>query len=147
MAPLAQATEGMVSLSGRIFQPDGSTPYAQATVRVTNQETGQVFTSGPTDTAGRYSFEELPAGTYTFEVEVEEGIYVLDRAVRIGDNESASISFTVKPEPPAPDEKAPMGKKKKRGILIAIITSGAVLLALALDDDDDDDDGVSPFVP
>lgn len=146
IAPMAQSGSETVSLSGRIFQPDGSTPFNQAVVRVTNTETGREYTSAPTDSAGRYAFAGLPAGTYTFEVEVEEGIYVLDRAVQIGENESASISFTVKPEPQEGAGAAGMSGKKK-GALIAIIAGGAILLGVLLSQDDDEKDGASPFTP
>ena len=144
IGPVAQAAES-VTLSGRIFQADGTTPLHNALVRVTDQDTGQVHVSAATDAAGKYEFKDLPPGNYTFEVEISDGIYQLDRSVRLGDSDTASISFTVKPQPDIPTGKQTgdgMSGKKKGG-LIAIIGGGAVLLVVALDDDDD----ASPFTP
>ena len=93
----AWAQASSVALSGRIFQADGATPYANVTVRVMDQTTGEAVASTTTGTDGSYSFDTLDPGTYTFEVEVPDGIYQLDRAVQIGADEAASISFTIKP--------------------------------------------------
>lgn len=145
--PVVAETPADVALSGRIFQPDGTTPYQGATVRVVHQETGEVFTSLSTDANGEYWFESLDPGTYSFEVRVEEGVYQLNRAVRIGEQQTASISFTVKPEavpgaPPADGEK-----KKKRGALIAIVGAGVILTGILILDDDDNDPVSTPSVP
>lgn len=155
VSPMAMAQDAateLVSLSGRIFQADGSTPYAQVTVRVMDQATGEEVGSTTTATDGSYSFETLNPGTYTFEVEVPDGVYQLDRAIEIGAGEKASISFTVKPTGAAgavPPDAAQQGmSKKKKGTLIAIISAGAVLAAwLLLDDDDDPTNEASPALP
>lgn len=149
VGPVAQAAAESVTLSGRIFQADGTTPLHGAMVRVTDQDTGQVHVSAATDAAGKYEFTDLPPGNYTFEVEVSDGIFQLDRSVRLGDSDTASISFTVKPQPDiATGKKSGNGmSKKKKGGLIAIIAGGAVLLVVILDDDDDDNNNASPFTP
>lgn len=153
-APLAQTPAEDVSLSGRIFQADGSTPYANVTIRILDKETGQEVATTTTDNDGSYAFEGLAPGDYTFEVEVADGIYQLDRAVSLGSAESASISFTVKPTPGAgggvPPAAAEEGmSKKKKGGLIAIIVSGALFLAWGISElsEDDDRGGASPFTP
>ena len=144
-APIVRAGAEPVSLGGRIFLPDGTTALQGATVVVRNQETAQVYASRPTDAAGRYKFDDLPPGTYTFRVETDAGVFTLDRAVQLGGSDTASVSFTIKPEPDIPARAANKGmSKKKKGTLIAIIGGGAILLAVALDDDDDD---ASPFIP
>ncbi|MFQ5669650.1 MAG: carboxypeptidase-like regulatory domain-containing protein [Acidobacteriota bacterium] len=145
-ALLAQEATSPVALNGRIFQPDGATPYPNVVVRVINQETGQEFTSAPTDAGGHYAFQELPPGAYRFEVEVDNGIYQLDRTVRISEGEVATISFNVKPDEGEKKGGAPLPHGKKRaGIIIPIAVGGAVLLAVALNDDDNDE--ASPFTP
>ncbi len=150
VAGLAVAAE-QVSLSGRIFQPDGATPYANAIVRIINQETGEALVSAPTDAAGRYEFKDLPPGTYSFEVEVPEGIYRLDRQVALGENDTASISFTVKPEEDdhgeaAPAHSGPGMSPRRKGTLIALIGGGAALL-VGLSTNDSDGGEASPFTP
>lgn len=146
--PLTLAGADQVTLSGRIFQADGTTALQSATVRITNKTTGEVLVSAPTDVGGRYEFTDVPAGTYTFEVEVPDGIYQLDRSVRLGDSETASISFTVKPQPDAPPSSTPGTKmsKKKKGGLIAIIVGGAGLIAAAASNNDSNNNA-SPSVP
>jgi hypothetical protein len=141
-----------VALSGRIFQADGATPYANVTVRVMDQETGQAIASTATGTDGSYAFESLDPGTYTFEVEVPDGIYQLDRAVQIGMDEQASISFTIKPAAGAGAVPPPGGtgdstgmSKKKKGWLIGAIAFGAVAVGVLLSNDDSNE--ASPFTP
>jgi hypothetical protein len=154
-APVAWAQAENVALSGRIFQADGATPYANVTVRVMDQETGEAVASTNTGTDGSYSFDTLDPGTYTFEVEVPDGIYQLDRAVQIGMDEQASISFTIKPAagggavpPPGAgaDGGSGMGKKKK-GWLIGAIAFGAVAVGVLLSQDDNSNNEASPFTP
>ena len=142
-APVAAAAAESVTLTGRIFQADGTTPLQGAFVRVINQETGEVSVSKRTDAAGKYKFKDLSPGIYTFEVQVTDGTYQLDRSVRLGDSETASISFTVKPEPDIPAAKKEGMSKKKKGTLIAIISSGAVFLGTAASNRGD----ASPFTP
>jgi hypothetical protein len=150
-APTLPAAAERVSLSGRIFQPDGATPYANAIVRVIHQETGATLSSVPTDVAGRYEFKDLPAGTYSFEVEVPEGIYRLDRSVALGENDTASVSFTVRPEhddregAPAPAGEGMSARRK--GILIATIGGGAALLLILANDSGSGGGEASPFTP
>lgn len=153
ISPIAFAQAGSVGLTGRIFQANGSTPFANVTVRVMDKETGAEVASTTTGTDGSYSFDSLEPGTYTFEVEVPDGVFQLDRAIQLGADETASISFTVKPTGAAGASTASQAagqgmSKKKKGILIAIIAAGAIALAFALDDDDDDDNNEgSPFTP
>ena len=145
LGPVAQAAAESVTLSGRIFQADGATPLHAALVRVTNKDTGQVYVSAATDASGKYEFTDLPPGNYTFEVEVRDGVYQLDRTVSLGDSDTASVSFTVKPLPDAAaakDSGSGMSKKKKGG-LIAIIAGGAIIGVAA----SDDNKNASPFTP
>ena len=153
-APVAWAQAENVALTGRIFQADGATPYANVTVRVMDQETGQAVASTTTGTDGSYSFDTLDPGTYTFEVEVPDGIYQLDRAVQIGMDEQASISFTIKPAAGAGAVPPPGGtgnstgmSNKKKGWLIGAIAFGAILIGVALSQDDDSNNEASPFTP
>ncbi|MFQ5766643.1 MAG: carboxypeptidase-like regulatory domain-containing protein [Acidobacteriota bacterium] len=139
----------MVSLSGRIFRPDGTTPYDGAVIKIINEETGQVFTSEPTGVTGEYQFTDLPAGTYTFQVDVPEGVYKLGRAVRIGESETASISFTVKPEPVKKGAALPASGKKSltRGQLALIIIGGAVVVGAAAGGGGGGSQVISPMGP
>ena len=84
ISPVSFAQAESVSLSGRIFQADGSTPNANVTVRVIDQATGAEVATTTTGTDGSYSFDTLAPGTYTFEVEVPDGIFQLDRAIQLG---------------------------------------------------------------
>jgi carboxypeptidase family protein len=162
--PVVRAAEGTVNLSGRIFQPDGTTPFQGAIVRVVKQDSGEAFNSTPTDATGHYEFRDLPAGTYNVEVEVPDGIYQLNRSVRIGQNDTASISFTVKPQPAppppppppaaaAPESGAPApaspdkDKRRKKGILWASIGGGAALLAIVASGNNGDNQPASPSTP
>jgi hypothetical protein len=151
ISPVAFAQADSVSLGGRIFQADGSTPYANVTVRVMDKATGAEVGTTTTGTDGSYAFDALSPGTYTFEVEVPDGVFQLDRAIQLGSDEHASISFTVKPtavSPPSGDHGGggPGMSKKKKGLLIALITAGAIGVAFALDNDDKKNEG-SPFTP
>ena len=149
ISPIAFAQTDSVSLSGHIFQANGSTPNANVTVRVLDHATGAEVATTTTGMDGSYSFDSLPPGTYTFEVEVSDGIFQLDRAIQLGADEHASISFTVKPTggavPPGSADQGMSGKKK--GLLIALITAGAVGVYFLLDDDDDNKNEGSPFIP
>ena len=136
-----------VSLSGNIFQPDGATPLQNAVVRLVNKETGDVLTSTPTDASGYYEFTEAPAGDYTVEVEIGAGYYNLDRSVRLGAEDTASISFTVQPQDDDGEgAPPPEGKKKRRGMIIAFSLFGAALLAIGVNNNKKDDEA-SPFIP
>ena len=147
-----QGTAAGVSLSGRLFQADGVTPLSGATVRLTDPATGKSFQSAPTDSAGRYELGNLSPATYEVEVEVPEGVYKLNRSVRLGEADQASISFTVKPETLAAGESgtgalAAPEEKKRKGALLAIILGGAALTAFVLSDDDDSEPQASPATP
>jgi len=149
--PVTWAQADNVALSGRIFQADGATPYANVTVRVMDQSTGEAVASTTTNTDGEYAFDTLDPGTYTFEVEVPDGIYQLDRAIQIGMDERASISFTVKPtggaavgDGAAAAEAGGMSAKKK-GILLAVIVAGAIGVAVLLNNESNNEG--SPFTP
>jgi Carboxypeptidase regulatory-like domain len=147
-----QGTAAGVSLSGRLFQADGVTPLAGARVRITDPTTGKSFESAPTDNAGHYEMSGLAPATYQVEVEVPEGIYKLNRSVRLGEADQASISFTVKPETLAEGATGagalatPEGKKRK-GALLAIILGGAALAAFVLSDDDNSEPQASQAAP
>jgi hypothetical protein len=144
-----------VALSGRIFQSDGATPYANVTVRVIDQETGQAVASTTTGTDGSYAFETLDPGTYTFEVEVSDGVYQLDRAIQMGMDEQASISFTIKPTDDgggaaAGGAAAATGMSAtKKGLIIASIAFGAIVVGYLVynNDDDEPNNEGSPFTP
>ena len=147
-----QGTAAGVSLSGRLFQADGVTPLSGARVRLTDPATGKSFESAPTDSSGRYELGGLAPATYQVEVEVPEGIYQLNRSVRLGEADQASISFTVKPETLAAGATgagalAAPEEKKRKGALLAIILGGAALAALVLSDDDDNEQQASQAAP
>ena len=151
ISPVAFAQADSVSLSGRIFQANGSTPYANVTIRVMDEATGAEVATTTTGTDGSYAFDALSPGTYTFEVEVPDGVFQLGRAIQLGADEHASISFTVKPAdgatPPDGDQGDGEGmSKKKKGTLIAIIAFGAIGVVLLLENDEKKVEG-SPFTP
>jgi hypothetical protein len=121
-----------------------------------DQETGQAVASTATGTDGSYSFESLDPGTYTFEVEVPDGVYQLDRAIQIGMDEQASISFTIKPAGDAGAAAAGTGggaaaaggmSGAKKGWIIAAIAFGAIAIGFALNNDSTSNDEASPFTP
>ncbi len=58
---------GTASLSGRVVAADSGAPIRYVAVQLTSRE-GQVYRTAVTDGAGRYAFDELPAGRYQLSV-------------------------------------------------------------------------------
>lgn len=112
---LGQTLHGAGTLTGRIFVADGVTPRVGVVVKAANLDTSQIFSSGRTDTAGRYALSELPAGQYQVAVESREGLYVNQDRVPVLRGRKTLFSLALNPataqepppENPPPDNPPP----------------------------------------
>jgi hypothetical protein len=112
---LGQTLRGAGTLTGRIFVADGVTPRVGVVVKAANLDTSQIFSSGRTDTAGRYALSDLPAGRYQVAVESREGLYVNEDRVPVLQGRKTLFSLALNPataqepppENPPPDNPPP----------------------------------------
>ncbi|MBI1951366.1 MAG: carboxypeptidase regulatory-like domain-containing protein [Acidobacteria bacterium] len=92
---------GHGSIRGNLYQADERTALAGAKVTAIDVRTGKQYESEVTMDNGDYLIDGVPAGTYDVVIEVGGNLFVADRLVDLGPNESASRSYSVQPEKPA----------------------------------------------
>jgi hypothetical protein len=100
-APLSAQEDGHGSISGELFQADGSTALEGARAYAINVKTGKQYISEVTGRGGNYRIEGLPAGTYDVALEINGQIYVADNLVDLSSGEGVSLSYSVQPVRPA----------------------------------------------
>ena len=88
---------GQGNLLGFVYDKDGSTPVAGATVLVKNVTTGTVHESVKSDRLGIFKFEGLTPGIYALGVSSGAGDYNSQDLVGVAPNETAKLSIVLNP--------------------------------------------------
>lgn len=146
------ASADTARLDGRIVAGDGESPLVDVEVVAYNLATESLYRSQPTDEAGRYRVEDLPAGYYDVAVETEGGLFLADRPVRVAQGGVASVSLSI--GEPGAGKAAPLPKSGKvdsvtwasltgalggpvvgTAVVVGGLALSAVVVGSALDDD------------
>ena len=117
-------------------------------------KTGEVYTSGPSDSEGNYELTNVPASTYEVAVEADGGLYLVQSPLKLAPGQMQSVNLAVNAQM-ADDPAAEQEKTKRRGgtgvwnnpaTAALIVIGAAVVLGLLIDaaTDDDDDQPSSP---
>jgi len=167
---------GQGALRGKIFQDDGKTPAAGATVRAVHLDTNEIFEGAPTTADGKYEVKGLPYGYYNLIVETAEGSYLSNRILNVPPEKKVEASFMLTDSRPEerewweaepsrrvpgmdgpPDgvariiEKRDTGSFWKSGGGIAVMVGGGALivgaLVLTADDSSSSESPASPSNP
>lgn len=146
MLCLALASTGMESLAadgmdtgtvrGTLIDSNGQ-PMVGYTVKVRNNETGEVLEGAPTGPDGKFEIPDVPPGSYTYEMFDPEG-----RLIPVRIDPIMVEAGTVLTQPIA---IVPSKKSKEKWIAMAV--GGGVFLAaviIANNNDDDSGDGKIP---
>ena len=146
----AEPTRTTASVEGRIFGSDRVTPIPAAVVRAVRGDGVQVYSSAPADERGNYTLQHLEPGTYDIVVEVEDGVFLVERTLSITEPKDYALSLATVPaenvEKSVPAVNKPVkgyawtleGKGPKAAGFwrtpggIAVIAGGVVAAALAL---------------
>jgi len=88
---------GAGRISGRITSQDGKTSVVGATVRAYHLDAERIYTSGRSNSKGKYQITGVPHGYVDLAVETSEGIFVANQAVNVPPAGDINISFTLSP--------------------------------------------------
>ena len=143
------------SISGRILSSDQKVPITGAIVKAAEIESKKIYESKPTIENGYYEILGLEKGTYDIAVQIDNGLYIANKLLNIGEGEAHALSLALNETPPGQDEEITPEefKKKKRGVgfwdnpLVAVIAIAGVALVvgLAIDQFTEDDEPSSPW--
>jgi hypothetical protein len=86
---------GDAKVKAKVLKSDGKTSLAGATLRGYHLDTGQVFSSSPTNAKGECEITGLPHGYFDLTVETEDGVFVGNQVVNVPPSGSAVLSFTL----------------------------------------------------
>ncbi len=127
-----KAGEG--NLIGFVFLKDGTTPVEGAVVKLKNVSTGTVYESSKSDKMGILKTEGVEEGLYIVGISTKEGNFNVGNLVGIKADETAKVSFSLKPEgqeEEEPRKTKPGGLAKfflsPVGIAIIIAASSAII--------------------
>lgn len=142
-------------ISGKILSSDKNTPIGGAIVKAAEIESKKIYESKPTIENGYYEILGLEKGTYDIAVQIDNGLYIANKLLNIGEGEAHTLSLALNETPPGQDEEITPEefekKSKKIGFwdnpLVAVIaiTGVALVVGLAIDQFTEDDEPPSPW--
>lgn len=112
---------GKGNLIGFVYDKDGTTPVEGAIVKLKNVSSGSIYESSKADKLGVFKIEGIDEGLYVVGINSKEGSFNVENFIGIKANETAKVSFALKPQ--AKGEKANMPKMKKGNYLTKFFTS------------------------
>ena len=92
---VSQQVVGAGSLTGYIYGSDFKTPVQNAVVKLRNVDTGQEFSSTPTDASGLFKAQDLPEGRYVLGVTAADGDFDFEYQVFIKAKEIGKLSLAL----------------------------------------------------
>ncbi len=101
------------SISGRILSSDQAAPIIGAIVKAADIKSKKIYESKPTAKNGYYEISGLESGTYDIAVQVDEGLYLVNKLLNLGENQSHTLSLTLKENPADPQEEEKTQEKEK----------------------------------
>lgn len=118
---------GKGNLIGFVYDKDGTTPLEGAIVKLKNVSTGSIYESSKTSKLGVFKLEGIDEGLYVTGISSKEGYFNVESFIGIKANETAKVSFALKPQ--AKGEKANKPKRKK-GIDLALFFTSPIGFAV-----------------
>ena len=112
---------GKGNLIGFVYDKDGTTPLEGAIVKLKNVSSSSIYESSKADKLGVFKIEGIDEGLYVVGISSKEGSFNVENFIGIKANETAKVSFALKPQ--AKGEKANMPKMKKGNYLAKFFTS------------------------
>ncbi len=112
---------GKGNLVGFVYDKDGTTPLEGAIVKLKNVSTSSIYESSKADKLGVFKIEGIDEGLYVVGISSKEGDFNVENFIGIKANETAKVTFALKPQ--AKDEKANMPKMKEGSFLSKFFTS------------------------
>ena len=112
---------GKGNLIGFVYDKDETTPLEGAVVKLKNISSGIVYESNKTDKLGVFKLEGIDEGLYIAGISSKEGDFNVENFIGIMADETAKISFALKPQ--AKGEKVNTPKMKKGIDLAKLFTS------------------------
>jgi hypothetical protein len=88
---------GKGNMIGFVYQKDGTAPIEGAVVKLRNVATGTGYESAKSDKLGIFKVEGVEEGLYLVGVSTEEGDFNVNNLIGIRGNETAKVSFALKP--------------------------------------------------
>ena len=120
----AKANTGNVI--GFVYAEDSTTPVEGALFQVRNINTGKAYKSTKTDNLGMFKIE-LEQGMYVAGVNTKEGDFNFPNLIGVKANETAKVSFALKPGATPPAAGAAAG-----GLAAFFASTAGMLLLLAV---------------
>jgi hypothetical protein len=125
---------GKGNMIGFVYQKDATTPIEGAVVKLRNVATGTGYESTKSDKLGIFKVEDVEEGLYLVGVSAEEGDFNLNNLIGIRANETAKVSFALKPgeeEQEAKPKAKPGGLAKfflsPVGIAVVVAASAVII--------------------
>jgi hypothetical protein len=125
---------GKGNMIGFVYQKDGTAPIEGAVVKLRNVATGTGYESTKSDKLGIFKVEDVEEGLYLVGVSAEEGDFNLNNLIGIRANETAKVSFALKPgeeEQEAKPKAKPGGLAKfflsPVGIAVVVAASAVII--------------------
>jgi len=120
---------GKGNLVGFVYDKDGTTPLEGAIVKLKNVSSSSIYESSKADKLGVFKIEGIDEGLYVVGISSKEGSFNVENFIGIKADETARVSFALKPQ--AEGEKANMPKMKKGNLLTKFFTSPLGLAVMA----------------
>ena len=125
---------GKGNMIGFVYQKDGTAPIEGAVVKLRNVATGTGYESAKSDKLGIFKVEGVEEGLYLVGVSTEEGDFNVNNLIGIRGNETAKVSFALKPgveEETAKPKVKPGGLAKfflsPVGIAVVVAASAVII--------------------
>ena len=135
------------NLIGFVYGQDETTPLEGAVVKLRNVSSGAVYESGKTDNLGIFKIEGINQGLYICGVSVEDKDFNVPSLIGIKAEETAKVSFSLKPQTGVKDVNYAAGFlaffATPVGIALIIAALGALVFGIITLTGGEDE--VSPF--
>jgi hypothetical protein len=94
------------SLTGFVYDKDGTTPVEGAVVKLKNLASGEVFESSKSDGTGAFGMAGIDQGMYIFGVSSPKGDFNAEEVLGIAGNETAKLAVALTPDVTGVDPKS-----------------------------------------
>jgi hypothetical protein len=118
---------GKGNLIGFVYEKDATTPLEGAIVKLKSISSGITYESSKTDKLGVFKLEGINEGLYIAGISSKEGDFNVESFIGITADETAKVSFALKPQAKGETAKKP---KTKKGIDLAKLFTSPVGLAI-----------------